>query len=80
MRERKARRKQITDPVGFLYRRLSEEARAEVARMEETGSPTALAVRVCNYLSNLLAQRLWLSQQELQVVRRYVVDNLPDAA
>lgn len=79
LREQRARRMRVRDPVTFLYQRLPEHVRLDISRSDGADASTSLAVRVGNYLTALLAQRLWLSQQELQEVRQYVMTNLPGA-
>ncbi|MEM4407442.1 MAG: alginate lyase family protein [Candidatus Caldarchaeum sp.] len=79
LREQRARRMQIRDAVTFLYRRLPENVRLDISCSDSSTASIELPVRMCNYLAALLTQRLWLSQQEMQEIRRYVMTNLPDA-
>ena len=72
--------KQIRDPVSFLYQRLPGHLRAHLVGEAYSGSSAALAISMCKYLTSLLSRRLWLSPQQLQDVREYVLRYLPDAA
>jgi hypothetical protein len=80
VRAQKARSMQIHDPSSFLYQRLPGHLRAHLVGEAYSGSSTALAISLCKYLASLLSRRLWLSPQQLQDVREYVLRYLPDAA